>query len=97
MNNTNGSLIIHGGKLTLKDVMAVSRDKKKVILSKESTLAVQKAEHILSKWAKTGKVIYGMTTGLGDNIRMLIPPEYASELSKNILLSHAAGVGRPLP
>lgn len=97
MNNTNGSLIIHGGKLTIRDVLAVSRDKKKVILAKESTLAVQKAENILSKWAKTGKVVYGMTTGLGDNIRMLIPPEYASELSKNILLSHAAGVGRPLP
>lgn len=97
MNNTKDSLTIHGGKLNLEDVVAVAREKKRVTLSKESILAIKKAEEILARWAKDGKVIYGMTTGLGDNIRMLIPPKYASELSRNILLSHAAGVGRPLP
>ncbi len=41
-------------------------------------------------------MVYGVTTGVGDNIRILVPPDLGSHLSENVIRSHAAGVGEPL-
>lgn len=83
--------------ITLEDIVSVARHGRKVALSESSVKSIKNAEGIVKEWAKEGKVVYGMTTGLGDNIRMLVPPKFASELSSNIILSHSAGVGNSLP
>ena len=38
-----------------------------------------------------------MTTGFGDLATRFDPPADAGRLQENLLISHAAGVGRPLP
>ncbi|MEA3201721.1 MAG: histidine ammonia-lyase [Thermoplasmata archaeon] len=46
--------------------------------------------------AKSG-VAYGVTTGFGELARVRIPAEDLEALQRNLLLSHACGVGDPLP
>jgi len=41
--------------------------------------------------------VYGLNTGFGSLSRVRIPHERACELQRNIIRSHAAGVGEPLP
>ncbi len=41
--------------------------------------------------------VYGVTTGVGALADVMIPLSGQAELSRNILMSHAAGVGAPLP
>jgi histidine ammonia-lyase len=41
--------------------------------------------------------VYGVTTGVGALADVMIPLEQQAALSRNILMSHAAGVGAPLP
>jgi histidine ammonia-lyase len=42
-------------------------------------------------------VVYGITTGFGDLAGTHIPPADARQLQENLLVSHAVGVGAPLP
>jgi histidine ammonia-lyase len=42
-------------------------------------------------------IVYGITTGFGALSRTRVNPEEAAELQINLLRSHAAGVGPPLP
>src|SRR5262249_56987439 len=41
--------------------------------------------------------IYGITTGVGKLKDVVIPPGQRAELQKNLVLSHAGGMGTPLP
>ncbi len=43
------------------------------------------------------RVVYGLTTGFGALAEVVIPPDRIVELQRNLIRSHAAGVGPPLP
>lgn len=40
-----------------------------------------------------GEIVYGITTGFGDFKDRLIPPDQVQQLQRNIVMSHAVGVG----
>ena len=44
-----------------------------------------------------GEAVYGINTGFGKLAQVRIPDEDLLRLQRNIVLSHAAGVGEPLP
>jgi len=44
-----------------------------------------------------GKVAYGITTGFGELARIAIPHAELLDLQRNLVLSHACGMGEPLP
>ncbi|HUR68342.1 MAG TPA: histidine ammonia-lyase [Candidatus Thermoplasmatota archaeon] len=47
--------------------------------------------------AEEGRVAYGITTGFGELARISIPHTELLDLQRNLLLSHACGMGEPLP
>ncbi len=44
-----------------------------------------------------GETVYGVNTGFGLLADTRIPPERLAELQRNLILSHSAGLGEPLP
>lgn len=44
-----------------------------------------------------GRAYYGINTGFGALARTRVPPDRLHELQRNLLLSHAVGVGEPVP
>jgi histidine ammonia-lyase len=44
-----------------------------------------------------GETVYGVNTGFGLLANTRIPPERLAELQTNLILSHSAGLGEPLP
>ena len=42
-------------------------------------------------------VVYGLTTGFGKFSTVFVPEEETAELQRNLIISHACGMGRPLP
>ncbi len=44
-----------------------------------------------------GETVYGVNTGFGMLAHTRIPPERLAELQTNLILSHSAGLGDPLP
>jgi histidine ammonia-lyase len=90
-------IIIGKDQLKIEDLVGIARGRQTVVLSRESVSAVNKSRELVDKWVREGKVIYGITTGLGALCHVGIPEKDTILLQKNTLRSHAAGVGEPLP
>lgn len=89
------TLQIDGNRLTLEDVAHVAYGGVQVKLSAMATEQLSKSRAVVEKFLKEGAVVYGITTGFGKFKDVVIRPEDASQLQRNLLLSHAAGVGEP--
>ncbi len=51
----------------------------------------------VERYDEESRVAYGVTTGFGELARVRIPRGDLETLQRNLLLSHACGVGEPLP
>jgi histidine ammonia-lyase len=58
---------------------------------------MDEARAVVERLVAAGEVVYGITTGFGDLAGTFIPPADARRLQENLLVSHAVGVGAPLP
>jgi histidine ammonia-lyase len=68
-----------------------------VALSPDALAAVARNRRALEEAIERGESIYGITTGLGALVRERIAPAEATAMQRDVLRSHAAGVGQPLP
>lgn len=89
-------VVIDGNQLTIKDVVNVARNNYKVELSTEAEEKIQKARALVDRFVKEGRVEYGITTGFGKFADVVISKEDAKTLQRNLIISHACGVGEPL-
>ena len=90
-------VVINGAELTVPDVEAVARGERFAVLDDEARVRVAEARDVIARLVAAGEVVYGVTTGFGSLASTFVPPERARELQERLLLSHAAGVGEPLP
>jgi histidine ammonia-lyase len=49
----------------------------------------------VERFLAEGRIVYGITTGFGAFKDRLIPPDQVAQLQRNIVMSHATGVGLP--
>lgn len=92
-----GPVSLTGGPLTLDEVVAVARRNVAVLLTDEARGRVQAARAVVDHVMLRGQTAYGINTGFGDLSRVRIPDDSAATLQRNLILSHSAGVGEPLP
>ncbi|MBI3975143.1 MAG: histidine ammonia-lyase [Armatimonadetes bacterium] len=86
-----------GERLTLDDVQRVAREGVRVTLAPAAAERVRRAREVVDRLIAAGEVVYGVTTGVGELAGVAISPDQAAALQLNIVRSHAAGVGAPLP
>ena len=89
-------IYIDGENLTINEVVSVSRNYAKVALSKKGRKKILESRKNLEKIVERQKVVYGINTGFGELCNVKIPQNKIEELQKNLLRSHAVGVGEPL-
>lgn len=86
------------GLLTLERVDEILHKGMKLELSEESKARIIKCREYLDNKMKTQKEpIYGVTTGFGSLCNISISKEQLSQLQKNLVMSHACGVGEEVP
>lgn len=90
-------VILTGKNITVELVKKVARDGEKVTLSSESKKKITKGRQILQGYVDRKEMIYGVTTGFGDFSKVFITPNDAAQLQVNLIRSHNAGVGKPVP
>jgi len=83
-------------KLTLKKVFGLAQQKFKGVLTEQVISDVQKSNKIVKKVVSSGKTVYGINTGFGPLCDTLISEKEVQTLQKNLLLTHAVGVGEPI-
>ncbi|WP_257303272.1 histidine ammonia-lyase [Geothrix campi] len=52
---------------------------------------------VVDRIVTEGRTVYGINTGFGQFATVVIPPDQLQQLQLNLIRSHAAGVGEPLP
>ena len=88
---------LDGRSLTLDDLVAIAYDEAPVSLTEAARARVRTARGVVDAAAQLDTPTYGINTGFGNFADVRIPHESLAELQLNLLRSHAAGVGEPLP
>ena len=89
-------LLIGNKKLTLEDLINVTRNNYEVKISNEAKEKVAMARKLVEDYINQEKISYGITTGFGKFSDTIISKEETATLQRNLIISHACGVGNPL-
>jgi histidine ammonia-lyase len=87
-------MILDGNSLTVESIAKMARNPKiQVEISPEIEARVKASRKLLDEFVESGRVIYGVTTGVGGFVNWLVPPEYQERLQNNLIRSVASNVG----
>lgn len=89
-------VIINGRDLTFEQVIAVAYSNPgevRVALADDARISVERAAKAVQTLLDRGEIAYGITTGFGAFKDKIISREEVEELQRNIVVSHAVGVG----
>ena len=90
-------LLLTGSSLTIEDVYNVVYEFTPVGIAEEAKAAMLASRELVNRWVENEETIYGITTGFGDLANVHIPAAELEQLQENLILSHSAGTGDPLP
>lgn len=90
-------LVIGERKLTLEDLVNVTRKGYQVEISESAYEKIARARKLVDTYVEEKRVSYGITTGFGKFCDTVVSKEETGELQRNLIMSHACGVGNPLP
>ena len=90
-------LLLTGSNLALSDVRAAADRRLSAGLAPSARRAMSRSRRVVERAVRAGKRVYGVTTGFGRFADVAVPPAEIGTLQRNLVRSHAAGVGEPLP
>ena len=90
-------LQLTGRDLTIADVVSVARGGRPVVVEAAARERMAVSRAVIERVVASGDTVYGVTTGFGDLADVRISPEQTATLQRNLVRSHSAGVGEPLP
>ncbi|MDE1164541.1 MAG: histidine ammonia-lyase [Pseudomonas sp.] len=89
-------VVLGDSDLSLEQFVAVARYAATVSFSDGYKARVNASSRLVKRFLDENRLVYGVTTGFGDNVRHVIAPQDAKQLQVNIVRSHAVAVGEPL-
>jgi histidine ammonia-lyase len=90
-------VLLDGDTLTLEEVSAAASGRARAQLAPEARDKVRRARAVVESRLADGAAHYGINTGFGTLAEVRIERPDLGRLQRNLVLSHAAGVGAPLP
>lgn len=88
---------LRGGSLEIRDVVGVAREGASVRIAPEAVKKIKAARAVVERHLGDGEAHYGINTGFGSLAKKRIAPGDLETLQRNLIRSHSAGVGEPLP
>ena len=82
--------------LTASKALAIARGEMKGVLSSQTREKINKSAEDVKTIADGDRAVYGINTGFGPLCTTQISKEETSTLQKNLLMSHAVGLGDPI-
>src|ERR1700740_3748423 len=87
---------LDGTHLSIHDTRRVSTMNEPVELAPRAIAAMQRSRAVVERLAAGDAPVYAVNTGVGLLADVRVPPEQLEELQRNVVRSHACGVGPPL-
>ncbi len=90
-------IAVRAGRFTLPLLRRIFQGPSTLRLGAEDRARIAASAALVDRIVSAGDAAYGINTGFGLLAQTRIPTEQLALLQRNLLLSHAAGVGEPLP
>ncbi|HTX19719.1 MAG TPA: histidine ammonia-lyase [Bacteroidota bacterium] len=90
-------ITLDGSSLSVPSLAEASNNDSRVRIAPSSVKKMKRSRALVEAWLKGDQRIYGVTTGFGEFSNVRIPIGKIKELQENLIVSHAAGTGDPLP
>lgn len=90
------TVVLGDSDLGIDAFVAVARGGAAVELSPQYLARVNRSRALVEKFLAQNRLVYGVTTGFGENVTQVVSPADAQQLQHNIVRSHAVSVGEPL-
>src|ERR1700761_4195201 len=90
-------LLLSGEPLTLDVIAQVALDFRAVTLDPAALPRIRASRAVVDSLLARGETAYGVNTGFGKLSDVRIPPAELQDLQRNLVRSHACGLGDPLP
>jgi histidine ammonia-lyase len=94
---TTRNILLDGENLRLEEIADVAHRRAQVALAPEARARVERAREVVDRVAEGDTAVYGINTGFGTLSEVRIDKRDLRTLQRNLLVSHSAGVGEPLP
>jgi histidine ammonia-lyase len=91
------TVVLDGREASIKDIVMVARYDAVAELAAEAAPRIEASRKIVDRCVEESLVRYGITTGFGKFCDVVISRESNATLQKNLIMSHAVGVGEALP
>src|SRR5271168_475077 len=89
-------LSLDGSRLALPDVHQISTHLEPVQIAPDAIAAMQRSRAVVERLASGDAPVYAVNTGVGLLADVRVPPDELEQLQRNVIRSHACGVGDPL-
>jgi histidine ammonia-lyase len=89
-------IVIDGETLKLEEILPVASGDAQIELSPLAVERVNRSRAMVDAISEGDQPVYGINTGFGTLAEVQVDKRDLRELQRNLLLSHAAGVGTPL-
>jgi histidine ammonia-lyase len=93
----SSTLLLSGQILSLSDIAEVALRGRTVALDPEALPRIQASRSVVDSLLARSETAYGINTGFGKLSDVRIEPGEVQALQRNLVRSHACGVGEPLP
>jgi histidine ammonia-lyase len=92
-----GTLALAGQALTIEEIAAVATNGHKVTVASEAWPKIAASRAVVESVIARDETAYGINTGFGKLADVRISNGDLKALQRNLVLSHASGLGEPLP
>jgi histidine ammonia-lyase len=90
-------ILLDGSSLSIEQLLAIADLGERVALADAARERVRASRAVVDRRARGDEPAYGINTGFGSFADVKIAPDALGALQLNLLRSHAAGLGAPLP
>ena len=89
-------VVLDGESLRIEQVPVVAVKGERAVLAPEAVAKMLRSREEVERVAASDAPVYGVNTGVGQLAEVRIPAEDLAALQRNIVRSHACGVGEPM-
>ncbi|HBM45711.1 MAG: Histidine ammonia-lyase [Parcubacteria group bacterium GW2011_GWF2_38_76] len=96
MIKNKNKVIVSGQNLKIEEIATIINNRGAIVSVSDSAIKlINSCKFFLDNNIK-GKIVYGINTGFGPMASMAIGDKQLTELQKNLIRSHATGIGEPI-
>ncbi len=88
--------ILDGEHLTIENMVAVAACGETASLAPAASARMQRSRLVVERLTEGDQAVYGVNTGVGLLADVQIPHDQLAQLQRNVVRSHACGVGEPM-